>query len=202
MANETLISCRRRMSGKSTRKKIGRQGEIPGIIYAQGKPGTRVAFNQRNLERLFSSHGQGGVFSLEVDDDPAILAVVRELQKSPIDKQIIHVDFLKVDASEALEAAVAVQMSGEELLREKGSFLQTGAREVLVKCLPGDLPESLSIDVSQMNPGQQVSAANLRLPYGVELVSDPAMVIASILVERQAEELQAVEADLDEVGKE
>lgn len=201
MAKTTTISCQRRTSGKSARHKLKREGEIPGIIYAQGKPGTRVSLNQRNLDRLFSSQGTGGLFSLEVDDDPAVLAVVRELQRNPVDKHIIHVDFFRVDVSEEMEAAVAVQINGEEELREKGGFLQIGSREVQVKCLPQNLPDLISVDVSQIQPGQQVTAGLLILPAGVELLSDPAQVIASVLMERQAEEQEAGETENDAEGK-
>jgi len=186
------------MPGKSHRQKLRHLGEIPGIVYARGKVGTRVALNQKSLEYLLAVHGPGGLFSLAVDDDQPVLAVVRELQRNPVNKHIIHVDFLRVDATEEIEAAVAVQIKGEEELREKGGFLQLGAREVLVKCLPESLPDMLPIDASQLTPGQQITAEKLTLPSGVHLAVDPALVIASVLADRQTEEPEPIQKRDDE----
>lgn len=200
MAKTNSISCRRRSFGKRARRLIRQNGDIPGVIYGKGKPGSRVVFEGRPLERLFV-HGSGGLYSLQIDDDPApVLAVVRELQRDPISRQLTHVDFMRVDADEPIESAVTVSISGEEELREKGGFLQIGAREVQVKCLPRDLPETINLDVSLLTPGDQVLAEALLIPAGVELLSDPDLFIVSVIVKVNQEEPEytPVEAEIEE----
>lgn len=198
MAKTNSIYCSRRTIGKRSRRQVRQNGDIPGVIYSKGKPGSRVAFEGRPLERLFA-HGSGGLYSLQVDDDPApVLAVVRELQRDPVSRQLTHVDFLRVDADEPIESAVTVSISGEEELREKGGFLQVGAREVQIKCLPRDLPETFMLDVSLMIPGDQVLAKALLLPAGVELLSDPDLLIVSVIVEVNHEEPEYTPVEAEE----
>lgn len=183
MAKTNSISCHRRTVGKRSRRLIRQNGDIPGVIYSKGKPGSRVAFAGKPLEKMFA-HGSGGLFSLQVDDDSApVLAVVRELQRDPVSRQLTHVDFMRVDADEPIDSAVVVSINGEEELREKGGFLQIGAREIQLRCLPRDLPEAINLDVSLLIPGDQVLAEALLLPVGVELLSDPDLLIVSVIVE-------------------
>lgn len=189
MVKASMLSCSRRIMGKASLRLVRKAGQIPGIIYGQGKPGTRVVFDGRMLERLFITRGPGGLFSLQVEDDPGqVLAVIREIQRDPVNRHITHVDFLRVDADEKMDAAVAVHLSGEEALLEKGGFLQVGAREIQVRCLPQDLPESINLDVSLLIPGDQVVAASLLLPVDVELISEASTVIATVIVAHSHEE--------------
>lgn len=195
-----VISCRRRTFGKRARRLTRQNAEVPGVIYSRGKPGSRVAFEGRPLERLFAN-GSGGLYSLQVDDDPApVLAVVRELQRDPLSRQLTHVDFMRVEADEPIESAVTVAITGEEELREKGGFLQMGAREVQVKCLPGNLPEAVNLDVALLIPGDQVLAEALLLLAGVELLSAPDLLIVSVIVKVTNEEPEytPVEAETEE----
>lgn len=197
---DNIIACRRRTVGKRERRLIRQKGDVPGVIYSKGKPGSRVAFEGRPLEKLFAC-GTGGLYSLQVDDDPApVLAVVRELQRDPLSRNLTHVDFMRVDADEPIESAVAISITGEEQLREKGGFLQTGAREVQVRCLPRDLPEAINLDVSLLIPGDQVLAEALLLPVGVELLSDPDLLIVNVIVKTTNEEPEytPVEAETEE----
>lgn len=198
MAKTNSISCRRRTAGKRSRRLVRQNGYVPGVIYSNGKPGSRIAFEGKPLERMFA-HGSGGLFSLQVDDDPApVLAVVRELQRDPVNRQLTHVDFMRVDADEPIESAVTVSINGEEDLREKGGFLQTGAREVQVRCLPRDLPETFNLDVSLLTPGDQVLAGALLMPVGVELLSDPDLLIISVIVKVTKEEPEYTPVEAEE----
>lgn len=199
MSKTITINCQQRTTGKTSRSKMKKEDKVPGIIYSKGETSIPVAFNGKNLNHLFSTHGPRGLFSLELEGTPApIPAVVRELQRNPISRSIIHVDFMQVNLSEKIEEPVAVQISGEEGLHDKGAVLQIDAREVQVSGLPQNIPEYLVVDISALAPGDQITAADLTLPAGIELVSDPDLVILSILHEaRPAEEESSPEPEAE-----
>lgn len=186
MGNKTTLACQTRAAGKASRHRLKKQGQVPGIIYGHGEAGTGLSFDERMINRLFAIHGPRGLFSLELDGSPVpILAVVRELQRDPLSGNIIHVDFMKVDAGQRMDTAIGVRITGEEDLLDSGCLLQTGIKEIQVNCLPQDLPEYLVFDVSLLHPGDQVLASHLILPAGVHMVSEPDLVILTILAEQR-----------------
>ncbi|HWP98182.1 MAG TPA: 50S ribosomal protein L25 [Syntrophomonadaceae bacterium] len=184
MAKMNTINCQQRTASKAYRHKMKREAKVPGIIYSKGEANVAIACNGKTLNHLFSTQGSRGLFYLEVEGIPMpIPAVVRDLQKHAINGNIIHVDFMRVNLAVQMEAAVAVQILGEENLHDKGGILQVEAREVHISCLPESLPEYLAVDVSLLGPGDQVSASELVLPAGVNLISEPDQIILTILHE-------------------
>jgi large subunit ribosomal protein L25 len=136
----------------------------------------------RNLNRIFSHHGYSGLFSLELEGEPRpILALVREVQRHPVNREINHLDFLEVSMTEKITSNVPIHIIGEEEITKQGAILQSGAKELEVACLPADLPESVICDVSQLQIGEKITVADLAVEANVEKISDPDTVVAVIL---------------------
>jgi len=179
---QTLKGVKRELKGKGHLHELRRGQMIPSIVYGQGREPLPIALEGRNLNRIFSHHGYSGLFSLELEGEPRpILALVREVQRHPVNREINHLDFLEVSMTEKITSNVPIHIIGEEEITKQGAILQSGAKELEVACLPADLPESVICDVSQLQIGEKVTVADLAVEANVEKISDPDTVVAVIL---------------------
>ena len=179
---QTLKGVKRELKGKGHLHELRRGQMIPSIVYGQGREPLPIALEGRNLNRIFSHHGYSGLFSLELEGEPRpILALVREVQRHPVNREVNHLDFLEVSMTEKITSNVPIHIIGEEEITKQGAILQSGAKELEVACLPADLPESVICDVSQLQIGEKVTVADLAVEANVEKISDPDTVVAVIL---------------------
>ena len=179
---QTLKGVKRELKGKGHLHELRRGQMIPSIVYGQGREPLPIALEGRNLNRIFSHHGSSGLFSLELEGEPRpILALVREVQRHPVNREINHLDFLEVSMTEKITSNVPIHIIGEEEITKQGAILQAGAKELEVSCLPADLPESVICDVSQLQIGEKITVADLAVEANVEKISDPDTVVAVIL---------------------
>jgi large subunit ribosomal protein L25 len=179
---QTLKGVKRELKGKGHLHELRRGQMIPSIVYGQGREPLPIALEGRNLNRIFSHHGYSGLFSLELEGEPRpILALVREVQRHPVNREINHLDFLEVSMTEKITSNVPIHIVGEEEITKQGAILQAGAKELEVSCLPADLPDSVTVDVSQLQIGEKVTVADLVVGANVEKISDPDTVVAVIL---------------------
>ena len=179
---QTLKGVKRELKGKGHLHELRRGQMIPSIVYGQGREPLPIALEGRNLNRIFSHHGYSGLFSLELEGEPRpILALVREVQRHPVNREINHLDFLEVSMTEKITSNVPIHIIGEEEITKQGAILQAGAKELEVSCLPADLPDSVICDVSQLQIGEKITVADLAVEANVEKISDPDTVVAVIL---------------------
>ncbi len=159
-----------------------KQEWIPGIVYGQEQNPLPVFLNRRDLYKKMSSYGTRGIFTLDIEGtEKTVMALVREVQKQPLSGHIIHIDFLTINMAEKISSKVGIHIEGEEELIKKGGILQVGTKEVEVACLPKDLPEVFTVDVSGLDIGDRIIIADLTLPNGVELTETPETIICLVL---------------------
>jgi large subunit ribosomal protein L25 len=181
LANALTCTSREKKT-KGYLREIRNQELIPGIVYGQEQEPTLICLNRRDLYKKMGSHGTRGIFTLEIDQaDKPVMALVREVQKQPLTGHIIHIDFLTINMSEKISSKVGISIAGEEDLIHKGGILQAGIKEVEVSCLPKDLPEVFTVDVSGLEIGDRVVLGDLLLPAGVELNEAEDALICSVL---------------------
>jgi large subunit ribosomal protein L25 len=193
---QTLKGVKRELKGKGHLHELRRGQMIPSIVYGQGREPLPIALEGRNLNRIFSHHGYSGLFSLELEGEPRpILALVREVQRHPVNREINHLDFLEVSMTEKITSNVPIHIIGEEEITKQGAILQAGAKELEVSCLPADLPESVICDVSQLQIGEKITVADLAVEANVEKISDPDTVVAVILGASKATDDETTEEE-------
>ena len=194
----TLLCEERDVSNTGHLRELKRKGWIPGVIYGKGEETVPIMFVGKELEKNFSHHGYRALYSVQMTgQNKPVLALVREFQKHPISGQLMHVDFLKVQADIKISNQVTVQLLGEEEIINKGYILQVVERNVEISCLPGDIPESLHYDIANLSIGDKVTVNCLDLPPNVEMLSDPELVLATILPPAKGADEQT-ETDLTE----
>jgi len=183
MASAPTLNCiHRKTSTRGYLNQMKRDGWVPAVIYGKEKDNQTILLEAKEIKKVFSHTGTRGVFMLQLEGEKTpIMALIREMQKNPIGDEYIHIDFLPLKSNEKVHNTVSIHLTGEEELIAQGKVLQIIAKEMEVSCLPADIPESFSFDVSTLNNGDKVMLADIALPASVELLQDPSTVICSVM---------------------
>jgi large subunit ribosomal protein L25 len=194
MAQQAKLTVQKRAEvGRNAIKKVRKQGLIPGVIYGVGQEPINLEVNGRQLSTVLAhASSENILLELEIvdgDDKRNSLAMIQEVQHHPIQRQILHVDFHAVSATEKITAEVPIETVGEPIgVKTGGGLLEHILRDLEVECLPGDLPERIQVDVSGLDLNQSIHVKDLQLPAGVEAVTDGDLTVVAVSEARVEEE--------------
>ncbi|MDE0885829.1 MAG: 50S ribosomal protein L25 [Myxococcota bacterium] len=200
MAEESIALEIRSGLGKSHNRKLREAGMAPGVVYGGGKDPVSVAFDPLLLEKkIKASHsGINTLFDLEGDASVANRTVmVKEIQREPVRRTVLHADFLEIDLALRVQVSVPIHLLGDAPGLVEGGVVEHALRELELSCLPGGIPDDVTLDISGLELGDSLHVSDITLPGGVELISDSALSVVSMLVPRavQAEEAAPVEGE-------
>jgi large subunit ribosomal protein L25 len=190
MANDITIAAEpRSLRGKNEARRLRAAGAAPAVVYGTGKETLTVAVNPREVVRILQSRtGHNTIFHLAVKDGENTPVMIVDWQKDPVKDTLLHVDMKRIDLTRRLVVKVPVHTLGEpEGVKLQGGLHEVITREIEVECLPNEIPDELTVDVSKLVIGQAVRASDVPLPGSVRLVSPPEAVISHI-VTMKAEE--------------
>jgi large subunit ribosomal protein L25 len=193
MANDITIAAEpRSLRGKNEARRLRASGSAPAVVYGTGKETLTVAVNPKEVVRiLHSKTGHNTIFHLAVRDGENTPVMIVDWQRDPVKDTLLHVDMKRIDLTQRLVVKVPVHTVGEpEGVKLQGGLHEVITREIEVECLPNEIPDDLTIDVSKLTMGQSVRASDVVLPGSVRLVSQPEAVISHI-VAMKAEEVVA-----------
>ncbi|MFC4075542.1 50S ribosomal protein L25/general stress protein Ctc [Salinithrix halophila] len=197
---------RRKNRPRSVLTHLRREGRVPGIVYGKGMENLAIHMEMSEIIRLLQQGGTSAVVNLDLEGKSHDVMIC-ELQQDRIKDRILHVDFKVINMNEPIDTEVAVELQGEPAGVKEGGILQQQTRTVEIRCLPKKIPDQLTVDISGLNVGDSVNISDLDFPEGVELLSEPEEVIASVLPpqmeqEREAEELDETAAEADKAQQE
>jgi large subunit ribosomal protein L25 len=201
-AQTALEVTSRTPDGSRSARRLRRAGFVLGIVYGGGEEPLAFQVPARTL-RLALAHA-GAVLDLIVDDAKGGPVVLKELVRHPVSGETVHLDLLRVRLDQAIEATVILELTGIEDAPgvKDGGVLEHSARELTIEALPGDIPDSIHHDVSEMQIGDVVSLEAIVAPDNVKLVDDPETVIATLSAPRlQTESDEEIESETQVVGE-
>jgi large subunit ribosomal protein L25 len=192
-------------SGKGPNRRYRASGQIPAILYGQGKAPTMLLVDEHGFRRATAKMGDEMVlFDLAVDgaDMQRQLAVIREAQRDPVTERVIHLDFLQVDMARPLDVDIAVHEKGIPVGLQDGGILEQVVRTVRLRCLPDKIPSHLEVDVSGLRINDAIHVGEVALGEGVEILSPPSDVVFHVIPPRKVEEAKKEEAEAEEAAVE
>jgi len=196
-ATELTVELRDK-TGKEGAAKVRQAGGIPAVLYGAGAPPKAISVGAAELDRLLSRAGRRlSLLSLKVkagDTETVEPAILKAIQRHPVNERITHIDFLRIDPAKKLTLELPVAIEGSSPGVKLGGVLQQMLRHVRVRCLPDRIPEGAVADISQMEIGHVLNAGGLKLPEGVELLTPAGQAVLSVIVIRYEEEKPAEEA--------
>jgi len=197
MGHISLDAQERSEFGDGPARRLRRQGLVPGVVYQPGGPSLALSLPDRDLRRALAE-GRTAVIDLSIEGSGARPVLLKDWYLDPVRGNVLHVDFQEVDLTVEVEAPVGLVLVGVPAGVKEGGVLDQTVREVVVRALPETLPDHLEIDVSELDIGSSTSVADITAPPGVTIVTEPEIVVASVVapsveVEPEPEEVEEEE---------
>jgi len=203
MSEMSLQVDKREKTGKGGCRQARMRGQIPAVVYGSGKDSVPIQVNRKTfIEMMRKAGSENPILLLKLSDTGQERhAMIREMQRNPVSRQVIHIDFQRIEMTDKVRVTVPVELTGTAYgVKVEGGLIDFVVREVHIECLPGDIPKHLELDVTEMHAGQHAEAKDLKLPSGVTLLDEPERVIMSV-VHARTEETTAEAAAEPEVIK-
>lgn len=194
MSEMTIQVEKRERTGKGGSRESRRKGMIPGVVYGGGKDSVPIQLDRKTfVEMMKKSDSENPIFLLKLSDSGGQErhAILRDLQKDPVSRMVIHLDFQRIDMNKKVHVAVPVELVGTAVgVKTEGGLLEFTTRELKIECLPADIPKHVEVDITDLHIGQHIEAGAVKLPEGVTLHDDPEKVVVT-LGHMRAEEASA-----------
>lgn len=201
MATVNLSASARTDTGKGVARSLRRSGQVPAIIYGHARQAQSLAIDAKDLDRLLGSiAAESTVIELAVDGGRATKTLIREIQRHPFKRQILHVDFQELVAGEKVTVSIPLVLVGiPDAVRLEGGVMDQVMRELEIEVDPSNIPNHIDVDVSHLEMGHSLHVSDVKLPEGVMVLDDPETTVCVIGVPRAAIETPA--AGVEAVGE-
>jgi len=170
----TLTAETGRTAGSRTSSRMRTDGRVPAVVYGLGRDAVSVSVPWTDLRRVLSTEaGINALISLDVDGQKD-LAIVKDLQRHPIRRNVLHVDFLRVDPDAPVAVDIPVQLVGEaKAVEGRRGIVDHALKTITVKAKPADIPSVITVDINDLKIGVTITIAEVALPAGVFTEMDP-----------------------------
>jgi len=186
-------------------RKLKARGLIPAVIYGGNDKPQPLQVAARDINAMMSqASGENVLVELEIGGDgQSRTALVQEVQHSPVGGEIRHVDFHAISMDQMIEAEVPLEPVGTSVgVKTLGGLLEQSLRALAIECLPGDLPDRITVDVSQLNIGDSIHVRDVHLPPGVTPKVQVDLTVFSVMAPVVEEERAPTEAEAAAAGPE
>jgi large subunit ribosomal protein L25 len=193
--DKSLLEAQPRDAGtKNDARRVRREGKIPAVVYGAGKQALTVSVDPRQVSRILHSEtGHNTVFDLAMDGERT-KAMIVDWQYEPIKGSLLHIDLKRIAMDKKLTVNVPIELVGEPAgVKQQGGILEQITREVEVECLPGDIPNEIELNVSELVFGTVLRISDLPKNDKIKYLSDPEQPVAHIITIKE-EEVPAAEA--------
>ena len=194
----------RKSVGNGPARALRRAGQTPAVLYGRNTEPVLLSVNTKDLELILKQGSFGQlILNLVIQNGKKVTraAMIKELQAHPVSGQLIHIDFYEVDMQRQINVMIPVVTTGNSVGVEEGGMLNIVRRELEVFCLPGDIPESIEIDISELGIGDSIHLEDIPLGENVEVDTDVNYTVVTVLspmVEEEEEVAEEEEEGLEE----
>jgi len=196
---DTLNVEKREQTGSLRMKRLRQSGKIPAVLYGHGEGTSSLTVLEKELSKAID-HGSHIV---ELKGAANESALIKEVQWDAFGIKVLHVDLTRVDANEAVEVTLPIELKGDATGTHHGGVINFHQHEIAILCPASKIPEKIELRISDLDVDQMISAADVTLPEGATLAeagTTPIVSCALPVEEAEPEETAAVEPE--EIGKE
>lgn len=186
MKQVTLKVSQREKTGKETAKKLRKAGFIPAILYGKGLEPLPLTIKYSDFEKVYKRYkGEAVIYTLEFENGslPRRQAILKEIQRHPVTDLVIHVDFQAIEEDKPIEIRVPLEFVGKPVGVTKGGILEIMLHELTIECLPKDIPDKITVDLSSLDVGDSLHVADIKVPENVKVVDSPEDTVATVVAE-------------------
>lgn len=206
MKQVLLETSLREGKGKKLAKKLRKSGMVPAVIYGKDFEAMSIEIPEKDFSRGLTTHGTNALFNIKIGEN-SYTAIVHEVQRAPLSKEIFHVDFYKVSLDTKIQTSVPIKLEGESRGVKAGGILEQIMWELQIEVLPLEIPEHIVVDVTSLNIDSEIRVKEISCPENITIVSDPEEVVVAVKTLRAEEEVAeteeaAAEPEVIKKGKE
>jgi len=191
----------RKSVGNGPARVLRRSGQIPAVLYGRRTEPILLSVNTKDLEQILKQGSFGQfILNLVIQNGKKVTkaAMIKELQTHPLSGSLIHIDFYEVDMDRKINVMIPVVTTGKSVGVEEGGMLNIVRRELEVFCLPGDIPESIEIDISGLAIGDSIHLEDIPLGENVEVETDVNYTVVTV-ISPKVEEEEVAEGEEEEL---
>jgi large subunit ribosomal protein L25 len=199
----TIEATLRDRRGKGRARQMRAEGMLPVAVYGEGLDSAAVAVNAKDIANILrSGTGHNTIFKLAIPGYEPATVIIKDYQVDPVKGKLLHADLMRLSMTTATRVSVNIEFSGEPVgVKLEGGILEIELREVEIECLPGDIPEKIRVDVSDLKLGKHVNVADLVYDREkIKMLTPSDQIVAGVLAPRMAEEAPAPEAEAAEAA--
>jgi large subunit ribosomal protein L25 len=194
MERQALEVSPREPGGKGAARKLRSTGHVPAVLYGSGIDPVNLAVEVQHLDRVLHS-GANAILDLRgTNDVKGKLALVKALQRDPVSRRVMHCDLFAIDVLKKVIVSVALHYDGKPRGVEMGGLLEPILREVEIECLPLEIPEAISVDVSALDIGDALHVSDIPVPETASILNDPEATTVHVVAPRVEEAVVEEEA--------
>ena len=153
--------------GKGASRRLRHANKVPAILYGEGQDPVSLTLEHKNVYRAQQEEAfYSQVLTLNIAGKP-VECLIKDMQRHPFKQVVMHLDFLRIDATHAVHTNAPIHFTNEEAAAKKGGTVAHHVNEIAISCLPADLPEFIEVDLSSIEIGQTLHLSDITLPKGV-----------------------------------
>lgn len=197
MATANLSATPRSETGKGAARKLRARFAVPGVLYGHHRDPQPLAIDGREFDRLIERHAaETTVVELALEGQ-SVRTLIREIQRHPFKRTILHVDFQALVAGEKVTVDIPIVIIGTPAGVRAGGVLDQVMRELTVEVDPSNIPNHVDLDVSELNLNQSLHVSDIKLPEGIEVLDDPDATVCVVAPPRVVEEEAPAVAEVE-----
>jgi large subunit ribosomal protein L25 len=200
MAEIVVSATNRTDRGKNAARRLRRRGLVPGVVYGGKGENLAVAVDPKALQRVLRSEaGRNTILKLDIAGHGASNAILKNWQVDPVKESFLHADFYRIAMDVAIRVTVPIHVVGEARgVKVDAGILELVLREIEVECLPGDIPERIDVDVSDLGINQSLRVSDVRAPDKVKVLQAADQVVVHVVSVKEEEAPVAAAAPVAE----
>ncbi len=192
MATTTLTANVRAETGKGAARKIRQAGDIPAVIYGHNREPQSLVLNARDTEKLVRSIPVSSTAIELTVDGTTVRTLIREIQRHPFKRTILHIDFQELVAGETVVVRCPIVYLGTpEGVRLDGGILDQIMHELQIQVDPSNIPNHIDVDITSLKVGKSLHVSDLTVPAGIKIVDDPTTTVCIVQQSKQAADAPA-----------
>lgn len=186
MKQVTLKAMKREKTGKETAKKLRKAGFIPAILYGKEIEPIAFALSYSEFEKVYNRYkGEAVIYTLEISNGEVLRkqAILKEYQRHPVTDKFIHLDFQAIEEGHTVELEVPIEFVGKPVGITKGGILEIMIHELTIECLPKDIPDKITVDISHLDIGDSLHVKDIKVPENLKIKDHPEETVATVVAE-------------------
>lgn len=186
MQKDIVIEAEKRTQmGKNAARRLRRADRIPAVVYGGDAAPVPLAVDPRSVEAILRGEsGANTLFGLKVLPDGIVPGrfMIKEHQVDPVTEGLVHADLMRISMDRAIRVHVTVHPVGiSPGVKLQGGILDHPLREIEVECLPGEIPEKIDVDISELEINRVLRVSDLKVPAGIKVLTDPSMPVVAVV---------------------